>query len=164
LQNIIGFILRIFLVVIIVAAIIFAAYHLRKMKNLHLQKKSGRQRKNIVPKFAEIDNPDMLISSAKKYFAEGQIRKAWAACLSAVLTLYSEQGKILFFVNDTESDCLAKINRSAYWGKEETAQLIMQWIKLAYAGIEPEQECFYKAISFCNELKEKIIEDGDTDE
>jgi hypothetical protein len=163
-KEIIGFILRALLVIIIFAAIIFFAYRLFKMKNIFSQNKFTPWKKNIIPGFANQEDPDTLIHNAKIFFAEGQIRKAWAACLSAIFTLYAEKGNIIFALNDTESDCLTKINCSALWGKEESAQLILYWIKLAYAGIEPDRKYFDEAISFYDELKNKLSSNGDTNE
>jgi hypothetical protein len=161
LKEIVGFILRALLVVIIIAALFFAGYYLYKMKHFFPRNNSASWKKNIVPGFAEKNNPEKIIASAKKYFDEGQIRKAWAACLSAVFTLYADQGNIIFALNDTESDCLVKINHSLLWGKEESAQLMLHWIQFAYAGIEPEQKYFHNAISFYYELKQKLIFNGD---
>jgi uncharacterized membrane protein len=163
-KNIVGIILRALLVIIIIGGLIFAAYRVYKLRKKLSPRTIVPWRKNSIPGFAEKEHAEILIDNAKKYFAVGQIRKAWAACLSAALTLYAEQGNILFAMNDTELDCLVRINQSTLEGKEESSQLILHWIKLAYAGIEPEQKHFHNAILFCENLKTKYLVTGDAHE
>jgi hypothetical protein len=163
-KEVVGVVLRALLVVIIAASLVFAIYRLLDMKTKTVSNKSVPWRKGIVPKFAQQDDPEILVDTARKLFEEGQIRKAWAACLSAVLGLYAKQGNINFAVNDTESDCLVKINASLLWGKEKSSQLILHWIQLAYAGIKPLPEKFQSAVLFFNELKTQLSYDGDVHE
>jgi hypothetical protein len=163
-KEIIGFILRAMLVLIIAAGLIFIGYRLFKTKGNLFSNQSVPWQKGIIPRFAEKENVESLLNAARKLFDEGQIRKAWAACLSAVLGIYANQGNVNFALNDTESDCLIKINHTLLWGKEDAALLILRWIKLAYAGIEPLPEQFNDALSFCEELKNKLSHLGDADE
>jgi hypothetical protein len=164
LKEIIGFILRIFLIIAITAALIFFGYRIFKTKKKFSLNTSVPWKKTIVPGFAKQKSSENLIDDAKKYFDEGQMRNAWAACLSSVIELYAQEGNIVFALNDTESDCLVKINQSSLWGKIQSAQLIMNWITFAYAGIEPESKQFHEAILFCNELKNKLSISGDANE
>jgi uncharacterized membrane protein required for colicin V production len=161
-QEIVGFILRLILILVMIAAIIFIVLRLHKMKE-KLSSNKNVLRKNV-PGFADTESPEQLIDVAQQLFVEGQVRKAWAACLSAVLRLYAKNGNIIFALNDTETDCLVKINHSALWGKEESSQLILRWITFAYAGIEPLPEQFYESISFYKKLKAMLIHSGDAHE
>ncbi len=163
LREIAGIVLRALLTALIIIGLFFAAYRLYKSKKL-FQNNFVPWRKKIVPGFVHKENPQTLINDAEKLFRDGQIRKAWSFCLSAVLGLYSEYGNIIFAVNDTESDCLVRINNSALWGKEDSARLILNWIKLAYADIEPSPEQFSSAVFFYGELKNKLSAAGDINE
>ncbi len=163
-KDVLGFILRALLVLAIVGVLVFAGYRLFKMRKTLFADKPVPWKKGIVPGFVRQEDPEVLMEEAKKLFAAGQIRKAWASCLSAALRLYADPGNIMFAPNDTESDCLVRINNSVLWGKEGSARLVLNWIKLAYAGIEPGAEQFHEVLSFCGELKNKLSGSGDSNE
>ena len=164
-RYIFGFLLRLFVVLVILGFAIFVFYWLIKnRRQLSLGKlftqKSSSLIKNRRPEVSG-KSTEMLFSKAEDFFKTGNLREAWAACFSGCLEAYSLSCSIAFPAGATEYDCLRLVRECAVSIREEADyresafdEIVQNWILFAYGSRPPVRGTFEKALAHGRSLLE----------
>jgi hypothetical protein len=97
-------------------------------------------------------DPEALLHDAAGLYAQGRIRDAWAACLSAGMGLLSYRVHKPIPPGATEYDCLAMAHSLREEDVSGFSALVQDWIALAYQGKAPEAGAFEQNLRFCEGL------------
>jgi hypothetical protein len=153
-KKFLGFALRIFVCLAIGGFAAFVLYRLyRRRDGFDSGKGRGKGRVNYRNPLFSPESPEALFNKAAEFFASGNIREAWAACLKGSIAAYSQYGDISFPSGATEYGCLALV-RSSYSGDAGGfGELVTNWIYLAYAGRNPPEGSFEKSLGFGRALE-----------
>jgi hypothetical protein len=149
-RTLFGFMLRFFVVLIILSFVVFVFYWLIKNRRQIIcgelfAKKPFRLVKNRKPEMAG-ESTELLFSKAEDFFRKGNLREAWAACFSGCLGAYALSCSIAFPADATEYDCLSLVRDAADYREEGFSDIVQNWILFAYADRPPAQEAFEKAL------------------
>lgn len=96
-------------------------------------------------------DPAFLVEEALSLYGRGRFREAWAACFASAIASYVRFRGLSFPPRATEYACLGIVLMDA-GGAGDFAFLVERWVCLAYAGREPDDEAFSRAVSFCRGL------------
>jgi hypothetical protein len=145
-REMIGLVLKIFMIVVIAAFVLFAVFWFLKFRRRGI-KKIRRNERGYTNPLMSAESPESLYARAEDLFNRGLLREAWAACLAGYLGAYTRYRSISFPVNATEYGCLDLV-RDALPGEEgEFSELVQGWILLAYAGRTPRDRAFEQALA-----------------
>jgi len=149
-RNLFGFLLRLFVVLVILGFTVFLFYWLIKNRRKILQGKLFTQRsfrlaKGRHPEISR-ESTELLFSKAEDFFDNGNLREAWAACFSGCLEAYSFSCSIAFPADATEYDCLGLI-READSAERGFDEIVQNWILFAYGSRPPAHGTFEKALA-----------------
>jgi hypothetical protein len=122
-------------------------------------------------------DPRRLLERSRACYTRGELREAWAACLAAAIAAAGIRWGLVFPRNATEYECLALVRAwaapaaiprteaagaypAAGNGNEEGsrvaarafADLVKNWIALAYGGLSPGEDALDRALAFCRSL------------
>jgi hypothetical protein len=152
-QLIFAYILRIFIIALIGAAVVFLFIFARKIinKKNHIGKKSLMTALHGIPP----ENSDALLEKSLDFYKQGELRLAWGYCTAAVIQSWQLHRGIVFPADATESDCASMVNTQAgdYAEIKKFDRLVKYWINFAYAGKNPPPESFNEAVCFCKSLR-----------
>jgi hypothetical protein len=156
-RSLFGFLLRLFVVLVILGFAVFVFYWLIKNRRQILRGKLFAQRsfrlaKGRQPELSR-ESTELLFSRAEDFFHNGNLREAWAACFSGCLGAYSLSCSIAFPPDATEYDCLGMVRKadSAERGFDE---IVQNWILFAYGDRPPDRCAFEKALAHGRSLLE----------
>ena len=105
-------------------------------------------------------NAEDYFLRAEEYYRQGNLREAWAACLSGYIGSYRQYYSIFFPSDATEYGCLALLRKTLPDEADRFRDFIHNWIPFAYGGKYPAQEAFAKAIDSGRSIK--TIHTGDS--
>ncbi|MCL2834288.1 MAG: hypothetical protein FWD78_14040, partial [Treponema sp.] len=165
LREILAQSLRVFIIIIIAASVIFLLvrlYLFRRGRKKTTGNKGADFNSNPI---AARGDPDYLFNQAELFFNRGDIRKAWACCLSGVLSAFDLYLNITVPSYATEYGCLQLVQSRC--GKISSdnlpvpaaqltggfSELINNWILLAYGAKEPASPGFENALAFGRSLQ-----------
>jgi hypothetical protein len=160
-RNLFGFLLRFFVVLVVLAFAVFVFYWL--IKNRHqimrgelFAKKPFRLVKNRQSeRFGEsAESLFSVFSKAEDFFRKGNLREAWAACFSGCLGAYALSCSIAFPPDATEYDCLSLVREAADYSERDFSEIVQNWILFAYADRPPAKGAFEKALAHGRSLLE----------
>jgi hypothetical protein len=97
-------------------------------------------------------DPEALLRDAVGLYAQGRIREACAACLSAGIVLLSGRVHKPIPPGATEYDCLALAHSLHEEDVSGFSALVQDWIALAYRGKALEAGAFERNLRFCEGL------------
>jgi len=157
-RNLFGFLLRFFVVFVVLAFAVFVFYWLIKnrrqiMRGELFAKKPFRLVKSRQPERPE-ESAELLFSKAEDFFQKGNLREAWAACFSGCLGAYTLSCSIDFPADATEYDCLNLVREAADYSERDFGEIVQNWILFAYADRPPAQGAFEKALAHGRSLLE----------
>ncbi|GHV70162.1 membrane protein [Spirochaetia bacterium] len=105
------------------------------------------------------DSPGVLLDSAEEFYRRGNIREAWASCLAGTIAAYTVHRGIVLPPGATEYGCLTLV-RNAESGSPQKINgfenLILTWVRFAYAGKDPAPGEFEKSLGFGRSLLEAV--------
>jgi len=160
-RTLFGFMLRFFMVLVILAFAVFVFYWL--IKNRHqiirgelFAKKPFSHVKNRHSKMSgkSAESLFSIFSRAEDFFRKGNLREAWAACFSGCLGAYALSCSITFPADATEYDCLGLVHEAADYSERGFSEIVKNWILFAYADRPPAQGAFEKALAHGRSLLE----------
>jgi len=157
-RNLFGFMLRLFVVLVILAFAVFVFYWLIKNRRRIIRgelfaKKPFNLVKNRQPERSG-ESAELLFSKAEDFFQKGNLREAWAACFSGCLGAYTFSCSIAFPTDATEYDCLNLIREATDHQERGFSEIVQNWILFAYADRPPAQGAFEKALAHGRSLLE----------
>lgn len=141
--------LRIILIIAIMGMGVFSLLYLHKWKPHKKSVIENPKPYGIAPVLQE--SPAWFLARSRRFHAQGQSREAWAACLGASIAALSQKG-VPLFSGATEYDCLALVREILPDNADGFADLLRQWVALAYAGKFPNEEAFQTSLEFCESL------------
>jgi hypothetical protein len=154
-KEALGFGLRALVCLVIGGAVVFIFYRLYQNRgNFGSHKPKGRV--NYRNPLFSPESPEALFARASRFFASGNIREAWAACLQGSISAYSRYGDISFPPDATEYGCLALVRSSGGRGDGGFGELVSNWIYLAYGGRTPPEGSFERSLEFGRALKTSL--------
>jgi hypothetical protein len=89
---------------------------------------------------------------AEDFFRQGQIREAWAACLSGCLGAFAQYRNLSFPVGATEYGCLALVRKAHLSEAGGFEELVNNWILFVYGGKPPVEGAFEQALEYGRSL------------
>jgi hypothetical protein len=143
-KQIFGSALRFALVAAIAALVFLMFLYMRKNRLPGGVKKKKYRGAAAV---SSVESAEILFEKALAFRREGCIREAWAACLAGTLSAFSEYRGLEFPADATEYDCLSLVKKSGL-DAAPFAGLVENWIGLAYAGKDPAEGAFERAVVF----------------
>jgi hypothetical protein len=156
-----GFLLRFFVVLVVLTFAVFVFYWLIKNRRKIIQgelfaKKPFRLAKNRQSERPEKSAESLfsIFSMAEDFFRKGNSREAWAACFSACLGAYALTCSVTFPADATEYDCLALVREAVDYREQDFGEIVQNWILFAYADRPPAQGAFEKALAHGRSLLE----------
>ncbi|MCL2230548.1 MAG: hypothetical protein FWC01_05580 [Treponema sp.] len=151
LREIVAKSLLIILIGVIAVIAVFLILYLRKYE----MKKGGNGKSVLKSQKNDADDPVFLLEKAINYHKQGEIRLAWGYCTAAAIHSWHNFRGIEFPPNATENDC-AKIVCSISDNSPKAlnfANLIKNWVYLAYAKRLPAEGSFDEAVDLCISLR-----------
>jgi hypothetical protein len=172
-------ILRFVLAAATLVLAVFSVWRLCKTKRDPRRKKGWSQNAMNGAAMDDAADPRRLLEQSRACYARGELREAWAACLAAVIAAGGTRWGLVFPRNATEYECLdlvrawaapAAVSRTEAAGAypaagrgNETgenpqaaarafADLVKNWITLAYGGLSPGEDALDRALDFCRSL------------
>jgi hypothetical protein len=148
-------ILRLILILAAVAVILFSLISLRGLR----REKPFRKSRQFGTAAPPEKSPEERLGQARVFFARGELREAWAACLGAFIGACARDGHVIP-PEATEYECLDLVRSWTASGdphEEERifrgfSRLVSRWTALAYGGVRPPEGAFEEAIRFCSSL------------
>jgi hypothetical protein len=156
------------------AALALAVFSIRWFRRAGRDRAAGKGRFQNAGASAAAADPARLLERSRACYARGELREAWAACLAAAVAVCGTRWGIVFPRNATEYECLALVR---VWGGTASAavpppvegaanearenpeaavrafaDLVKNWIALAYGGLSPGEGAFELALDFCQSL------------
>jgi len=160
-RNLFGFLLRLFVVLVVLAFAVFVSYWLIKNRRKIIRgelfaRKPFRLVKSRRPESSgeSAESLFSIFSKAEDFFQKGNLREAWAACFSGCLGAYSLSCSIAFPADATEYDCLALVREAADYRERDFDEIVQNWILFAYADRPPDKTAFEKALAHGRSLLE----------
>jgi hypothetical protein len=147
--------LRVMVCIAIGGFLVFSLYryYLFYRDSASLKHKDGVNYRN--PLFSP-ESPGALFNKAADFFGAGNIREAWACCLCGTIAAYTRYGEILFPPDATEYGCLSLVRSARREDAAGFERLVREWILLAYAGKDPPEGSFEKALGFGRALENSL--------
>jgi hypothetical protein len=102
------------------------------------------------------ESPEALFNKAADFFGADNIREAWACCLRGTIAAYTRYGGVLFPPDATEYGCLSLVRSVRGESSGGFEELVREWILLAYAGKDPPEGSFEKALGFGRALENSL--------
>jgi hypothetical protein len=96
--------------------------------------------------------PDALLAQAQGLYGGGRKRQAWALWLEATLRAYAATAGLEFPEGATEFDCVSLAGSRPEPRFMEFSACVNIWVRLAYAGYEPPDQDFTRALAFAQGL------------
>ena len=154
-RRMFGLVLRFFMALSIAAFLAFAFWWLRKYNWNSLRGKAGpRDRgESYGNLLLSAESPESLFARAEDLFGRGHFREAWAACLCGCIGAYSKYRSLSFPAGATEYDCLELLRKALPGEADGFAELVQNWVLLAYGNRAPEPGAFEKALAYGRELR-----------
>jgi hypothetical protein len=143
-KQIFGFVLRLVLVAAITALVVLMFFYMRR--NYLPGRVKKKKYRGLAASFS-VESAEALFEKALAFRRKGCIREAWAACLAGTLSAFSEYRGLEFPGDATEYDCLSLVKKSGL-DAAPFAGLVENWIGLAYAGKDPAEGAFERAVGF----------------
>jgi hypothetical protein len=134
---------------------VFSVLRLRKLGRE--SRPSRRSTHNTAFPFPE--DPRALLERARAAYGRGDVREAWASCLSSAIAACGERRGASFPRDATEYECLALVRA---WDQDAAggfSDLVRAWITLAYGGTPPPPGAFEESAGFCQSLLDIPAED-----
>jgi hypothetical protein len=152
LKRLFAYILRALIVMAIGAVIITAFIVFYRNRSRFARKGGGGVYQN--PLVSE-DDPEALLEKAARWFAQGSVREAWAACLTGTITALSRYRDYSFPPDATEYGCLNVVRSRSAGDAEGFSGTVRNWVLLAYGGRLPPEGSFEEALRFGKSIREK---------
>jgi len=169
-QRIFAYMLRLFLISIITALLIFLLFNL--YKNTERKKTKEKNHLESFINFNHSLDPELLLKKAANFYKQGELRLAWGYCTAASIQLWSLYTGVIFPANATENDCADLIEKTVGNNSDIALnlqnasspvtplqaqaviiiKLIKTWILFVYAGHVPSDGKFDEALNFCMSL------------
>ena len=157
-RNLFGFMLRFFVVLIILAFAVFVFYWLIKNRRQIIRRELFAKKPFWLVKNRQPEMPwesaELLFSKAEDFFRKGNLREAWAACFSGCLGAYALSCSVTFPPDATEYECLGLVREAADYGERDFGEIVQNWILFAYADRPPDKRAFEKALAHGRSLLE----------
>ncbi|AEF81560.1 hypothetical protein [Leadbettera azotonutricia] len=147
LKEIFAFALRLLIILVVAAFAVFALLRLYKIRSSSSPGKRSRG-KAYIESPASPGNPESLFGKAEEFFRHGNIREAWAACLSGTIGSYALYRDVSFPPDATEYGCLRIVRSCVGMESEQFAAMVQDWVSLAYGGRLPQEGKFEQALEF----------------
>jgi len=149
-RRVFGYILRFFVVLSIAAFLVFALYWLRKYQWNSFRSRAGSpdRRESFGNPLLPAESPESLFGRAELLYGRGNVREAWAACLSGSVGAYSKYRSLSFPAGATEYDCLELLAGALPGEAGGFGELVQNWVLLAYGGRFPPAGAFEKALGY----------------
>jgi hypothetical protein len=147
-----AFFLRLLLGAAILGGTGFALYRYYK----HSQRFSSAPETLMQGRSAPPENsPGFLLDRAEDFYRRGKIREAWASCLAGTIAAYTMYRGIVLPPDATEYGCLSLVRKAESGSPEKISgfeNLILAWVRFAYAGKDPAAGVFENSLSFGRSL------------
>ena len=157
-RNLFGFMLRFFVVLVILAFAVFVSYWLVKNRRRIILGELFTKNPFRLIKNRQSERPEKsaesLFSKAEEFFRKGNLREAWAACFSGCLGAYALSRSLTFPTDATEYDCLKLVREAADYSEQGFSEIVQNWILFAYADRPPARGAFEKALAHGRSLLE----------
>jgi hypothetical protein len=100
------------------------------------------------------ESPEALLEKARAFYGEGNQRRAWGCCISALFESWSRCRGPVFPPDATEYGCLALVRAAGSVSAETEcfAAAVTHWTAFAYGGRQPPAGSFEEALAFCGAL------------
>jgi len=105
------------------------------------------------------ESPETLFAAAEAAFKEGKLRKAWAACLSGCIGVFTLYRFLNFPADATEYACLEHL-RASKTNCEGFAELVDHWVCFAYGGKIPTEDAFKRSLAYGRSLLPEARHEG----
>jgi len=155
-RQIFSYLLRLFIILVITVFFGFSFFWFWKfyrnsfrLKGAQSSRKGGKGYVNSIP---PPENPETLFAMAERFFCEGNLREAWAACLAGCLSAYSLHYSLSFPAEATEYGCFNLVRQTLPGEAERFGDLVQCWILFAYGGKAPAGGAFERALNFGRSL------------
>jgi hypothetical protein len=162
LKEILGIILRFLVVAALVTVLIIAAFYIYRRRGMLFFKREKGKSTVYDPAPEKCRE---LLQKAEELYKKGRIREAWALCLKAFISVFSELWYCHLPPEATEYEALTLIRKSS----DEAAEgggigyfetFIRNWIIFAYGGQEPAAGAFEQSLASCRSLLENKGEEA----
>ena len=150
-RRLLAVILRVILITFIAAAAGFLLYYLYKLGREQIPLRNGKTIQGL-PTAAE-ESPGSLLEQARRFFDQGDTRRAWGLCTAAAIRSWAVYRDFTFPSGATEYDCVTIVREREGGAAEAFAGLVKHWVNLAYGGRVPPEGSFEKAIGYCESLR-----------
>ncbi|MDR0511560.1 MAG: hypothetical protein LBG93_00455 [Treponema sp.] len=150
-RQALGYILRFIAVVAIASLTAFAAYWFWKTYAKKYTPAVFSSRNYASPFFSR-ESPQALFRRAQAFHKQGNIREAWATCLSGCIMACVKYRALSFHDNATEYDCLNIVRTALYGEAEGFEKLVRNWVLFAYGASAPGEGCFEEALFYGHSL------------
>ena len=165
-REMFGYMVRLLAVVAIIVFLIFAFFWLKKNRKKLLSKlrmgqttdQYGLSGSNADKRVYSPQSPEALFVMAEDFFSRGNLREAWAACLSGCIGACKKYRFLSFPDDATEYICLDIMRKALPDEADGFKALVQSWILIAYGGKVPEQDAFRKSIAYGRSLM--TVKDG----
>ena len=146
-RQTLGYIIRGLAVLAVAGLAGFALYWYFKNRKTGASR-SRRGGKSYRAPFFSPESPESLFARAEDFFARGNLREAWAACLAACIAACAKYRAISFPACATEYACLELVRRALPAEAAGFEALVQSWVLFAYGGKPPDEGDFEKALTY----------------